>query len=53
MWEREDRAESTLSLKRQKQSTKAKISVREIARRKGLTKEGRYDSANEISCREN
>jgi len=36
MWEREDRAKSSgLSPKKQKQSTKTKISVREIARRKG------------------
>ena len=53
-WECEDRAKSpSLTLKRRKQSTKAKISLREIARRKGQTKEAKYDAANEISCREN
>lgn len=52
MWEREDRAKSSLSLKRQKKLNKSE-DVREIARHKGLTKEGNYDSANEISCREN
>ena len=54
MLEREDRAKPpSLSLKRRKQSTKAKISALEIARSKGYTKEAKCDSADEISRREN
>jgi len=54
MWKRKDCAKPpSLSLKRRKQSTEVRISVREIARCEGLTKEVKYNSVDEISCRKN